>query len=321
MLKDQVVLITGAGNGIGRAYALAFAAAGARVVVNDLGGARDGDGASDAPARAVVQQIWALGGDAIADFGNVTVPADCARMVEAAVARWGRLDAVVNNAAIVARSNLATTSAANFDRMMAVNVRAPLLLIQAAFSQLKANEGCVLNIGSINAHSGQANLLDYSLSKGAMQTLSRNLANAHCADRVRVNHLNVGWVLTAREYAHQIEHGMAADWPQNVPEQFAPSGRLIRPEEIAAAAVYWLGDESRPVSGAVVELEQLELVEILVMVVQVVLDCSIQFLEQLLIMQVVVEETCKVVELLEQVDLAEVVPVDYLQVKLVLREQ
>jgi NAD(P)-dependent dehydrogenase (short-subunit alcohol dehydrogenase family) len=117
-----------------------------------------------------------------------------------------------------------------------------------------------LNIGSINAHSGQANLLDYSISKGAMQTMSRNLANAHATDRVRVNHLNVGWVLTDREYAHQIEHGMPADWPQNVPPQFAPSGRLIMPEEIAAAAVYWLGDESRPISGAVVDMEQFSLI-------------------------------------------------------------
>jgi NAD(P)-dependent dehydrogenase (short-subunit alcohol dehydrogenase family) len=114
----------------------------------------------------------------------------------------------------------------------------------------------VLNIGSTNAHSGQQNLLDYSLSKGAMQTLSRNLANAHGVDRVRVNHLNVGWVLTDREYAHQIEHGMAKDWPQTVPEQFAPSGRLIMPAEIAAAAIYWLGDESKPITGSVVELEQ-----------------------------------------------------------------
>jgi len=201
-----------------------------------------------------------LGAAAVLHLDDLLDPASPARIVAAALAAFGRIDAVVNNAAIVARSNLATTSAANFDRMMAVNVRAPLLLIQAAFSQLKANAGCVLNIGSINAHSGQANLLDYSLSKGAMQTLSRNLANAHCADRVRVNHLNVGWVLTAREYAHQIEHGMAADWPQNVPEQFAPSGRLIMPEEIAAAAVYWLGDESRPVSGAVVELEQYSII-------------------------------------------------------------
>jgi NAD(P)-dependent dehydrogenase (short-subunit alcohol dehydrogenase family) len=144
--------------------------------------------------------------------------------------------------------------------MMAVNVRAGLFLIQAAFPQLKATHGCVLNIGSINAHSGQANLLDYSISKGALQTMSRNLANAHAVDRVRVNHLNVGWVLTQREYEHQIEHGMAPDWPDHVPAQFAPSGRLMMPEEIAAAAVYWLGDESRPISGAVVDMEQFSLI-------------------------------------------------------------
>jgi NAD(P)-dependent dehydrogenase (short-subunit alcohol dehydrogenase family) len=90
--------------------------------------------------------------------------------------------------------------------------------------------------------------------------MSRNLANAHATDRVRVNHLNVGWVLTDREYAHQIEHGMAADWPQTVPPQFAPAGRLIMPEEIASAAVYWLGDESRPISGSVVDMEQFSLI-------------------------------------------------------------
>src|SRR5690606_17590489 len=108
---------------------------------------------------------------------------------------------------IVARSNLMTSTPEFFERMMAVNIRAPLFLIQAAFPHLKAAEGCVLNIGSINAHSGQPNLLDYSISKGALQTMSRNLANAHAADHVRVNHLNVGWVLTDREYRHQIEHG------------------------------------------------------------------------------------------------------------------
>ncbi len=243
-LKDKVIIVTGGTSGIGQAIAERCVAEGARVLVHGI--ARE-DG------QAVVKRLGAATALHLDDLAD---PASAGRIVAAALAAFGRIDAVVNNAAIVARSNLASTSADFFDRMMAVNVRGPLLLIQAAFSQLKANEGCVLNIGSINAHSGQANLLAYSVSKGALQTLSRNLANAHCKDRVRVNHLNVGWVLTDREYAHQIEHGMAADWPERVPAEFAPSGRLMKPEEIAAAAVYWLGDESRPVSGAVVELEQ-----------------------------------------------------------------
>jgi NAD(P)-dependent dehydrogenase (short-subunit alcohol dehydrogenase family) len=142
---------------------------------------------------------------------------------------------------------------------MAINVRAPLLLIQAALPYLKEAKGCVLNIGSINALSGEATLLDYSISKGALQTLSRNLANAHTLDQVRVNHFNVGWVLSPREYAHQRDQGLPADWPEHVPSVFAPSGRLMTPEQIASAAVYWLSDESRPVTGSVVELEQFSL--------------------------------------------------------------
>ncbi|MBC7368740.1 MAG: SDR family oxidoreductase [Undibacterium sp.] len=247
-LNGKVIIVTGGTSGIGRAISERCVAEGARVLVQ---------GIERADGEAVVKK---LGAAAALHLDDLADTASAGRTVAAAMAAFGRIDAVVNNAAVVARSNLASTTADFFDRMMAVNVRAPLLLIQAAFAQLKANEGCVLNVGSINAHSGQANLLDYSMSKGALQTLSRNLANAHGTDRVRVNHLNVGWVLTAREYAHQIEHGMAADWPQTVPPQFAPSGRLIMPEEIAAAAVYWLGDESRPVSGAVVELEQFSVI-------------------------------------------------------------
>ena len=243
-LKNKVIVVTGGTSGIGQAIAERCVAEGARVLVHGIV-REDGE--------AVLKKLGQAAALHLDDLGD---PASAGRIVAAALAAFGRVDAVVNKAAIVARTNLESTSAEFFDRMMAVNVRGPLLLIQAAFAQLKANEGCVVNIGSINAHSGQPNLLDYSISKGALQTMSRNLANAHGTDRVRVNHLNVGWVLTAREYAHQIEHGMAADWPQTVSAQYAPSGRLIMPEEIAAAAVYWLGDESRPVSGAVVELEQ-----------------------------------------------------------------
>jgi NAD(P)-dependent dehydrogenase (short-subunit alcohol dehydrogenase family) len=247
-LRDKVIVVTGGTSGIGRAIAERAVAEGARVLVHGIE-RKDGEAV-----------VFKLGASAVLHLDDLIDPESPRRIADAAVKAFGKIDGVVNNAAIVARTNLETTTPQFFERMMAVNVRAALFLIQAAFPQLKANQGCVLNIGSINAHSGQANLLDYSISKGAMQTLSRNLANAHAADRVRVNHLNVGWVLTDREYHHQIEHGMSPDWPQKVPAQFAPWGRLMMPEEIANAAVYWLGDESRPISGSVVDLEQFTLI-------------------------------------------------------------
>ena len=149
-----------------------------------------------------------------------------------------------------------STDAAMFDRVMAINVRAPMLLIQAAIEHLKESRGCILNIGSINAYSGEGNLLAYSISKGGLMTLSRNLADALCHDGVRVTHFNVGWVLTPNEYHYKIADGLPKDWPEKVDRTSAPSGRLLKPEEIAAAAVYWLSDESRLISGTVLELEQ-----------------------------------------------------------------
>ena len=187
---------------------------------------------------------------------DIADPSAPARMISAAIAAFGKLDALVNNAALVTRSNLSNTDAAFFDRMMAVNVRAPMLLIQAAFPHLKAAGGAVLNIGSVNGYCGEANLLAYSISKGGLMTLSRNLSDALGRDGVRVNHFNVGWVLTPNEYQVKIADGLPPDWPERVGRPKCPSGRLLKPEEIAAAAVYWISDESRPISGSVLEIEQ-----------------------------------------------------------------
>jgi NAD(P)-dependent dehydrogenase (short-subunit alcohol dehydrogenase family) len=246
-LKDKVILVTGATTGIGRAIAERCVAEEARVLVHGI----------DRPEGE--QLVRALGPSAVLHIDDLVDPESPARTVQAAVSAFGRIDGLVNNASIVPRSTVETTSAALFDRTMAINVRAPLLLIQAAMPHLRATRGCVLNIGSINALSGEATLLDYSISKGALQTLSRNLANAHTLDQVRVNLFNVGWVLSPREYRHQRDQGLPADWPDHVPPVFAPSGRLIKPEEIASAAVYWLSDESRLITGSVVELEQFSL--------------------------------------------------------------
>jgi len=179
------------------------------------------------------------------------------RAVGAAVSAFGGLDCLVNNAAYVVRSDIDTTSVGLFDTVLAVNTRAPLLMIQAALEHLKEGKGCVLNIGSINAHCGEEALLAYSISKGGLMTLSRNLGDAlHYRYGVRVNHFNVGWVLTENEQRYKMEDGLPEDWPDRLPKTVNPSGHLIQPEGIAEAAVYWLSDQSRPISGSVVELEQ-----------------------------------------------------------------
>lgn len=247
-LQDKVVLITGSTTGIGEAIARRVLAEGGCVVIHGRDAER---------GRALVDQWPQRAALAIGDLADPSVPV---QLIDAAIRAFGRLDAVVNNAACVARSDLHSTDADFFDKMMAVNVRAPLLLIQAAFPHLKQSRGCVLNIGSVNAYCGESNLLAYAISKGALMTLSRNLADAMSCDGIRVNHFNVGWVLTPNEYRQKIADGLPDGWPQHVEPRFAPSGRILRPEEIAAAAVYWLSDESRPISGSVIELEQYPIV-------------------------------------------------------------
>ena len=243
-LRDRVVVVTGSTTGIGRAIAERCVAEGARVLVHGL---------EREAGEAVVR---ALGRSAALHVDDLADPGAAERVVDAALAAFGGIDALVNNAAAVVRSNIDTTSAQHFDRVIAVNARAPLLLIKSALPHLRRSRGCVLNIGSINAYSGEPDLLDYSISKGALMTMSRNLANALGAEQVRVNHFNVGWVLTPNEDALQRRLGQPAGWHEHVPPAFAPSGRLLTPEHIAGAAVYWLSDESRPISGSVVELEQ-----------------------------------------------------------------
>ena len=245
MLNEKVIIITGSAGGIGRAMARRCVAEGARVLITDR---------NEAGARQVVEELAPHAALHVDDLADTEAPA---RIAAAAVEAFGRIDGLVNNAAYIPRSDIHTTDAALFDAVMAVNVRAPMLLIQAALPHLEAAQGCVLNIGSINAYCGEPPLLAYSVSKGALMTLSRNLGDAlHFHHGVRVNQVNPGWVLTENEYRLKLADGLPDDWPDNLPRSVNPSGRLVQPDTIAAAAVFWLSDASRPVSGSVVELEQ-----------------------------------------------------------------
>lgn len=244
-LEGRVVIVTGSSTGIGASVATACAAEGARVVVHG----RD---------RARVEAVaGSLPTDAAAVTGDLAEPHVCEALVEAAITTFGRLDGVVNNAALTTRSDLASTTPELFDRLLSVNVRAPLLIIQAAMDHLRASgQGAVVNVGSVNAYCGEAELLAYSISKGALMTLTRNLANAHAEEGVRVNQLNVGWTLTDNEHAIFRENGYPDDWHERVNRHFAPSGALMSSDQVAGHVVHWLTAESRPVTGAVFEVEQ-----------------------------------------------------------------
>ena len=182
-------------------------------------------------------------------------------IVDQAIATFGQLDVLINNAGMVSTGNIENTDESRFDSFINVNVKAPFFLIQSALPHLKKTRGCIINIGSINAYAGEPELLPYSISKGGLQTLTRNLGDTlHRQCGVRVNQVNPGWVLTENEAARKKEQGMSDDWPAHLPDMFAPSGRILSPEEIAAAVLYFAGDESGPVSGSVLDIEQYPLI-------------------------------------------------------------
>lgn len=245
-LNNKVIIITGSCTGIGKAIAIRCVAEGASVVIHGL---------EQDLGEGVLQELEK--GKAVLHIEEITNEGAPERLVNLAFRSFGRLDAVVNNAALVASSNLETTDLNFLRRILEVNTIAPFALIKAAMPFLTKMYGSVLNIGSVNAWSGEPNLFAYSVSKGALMTMTRNLGDTlHREYGVRVNQINPGWVLTETEILRKQSQGLADDWYKDLPAAYAPAGRILQPSEIAAAAVYWLADESGPVSGQVIDIEQ-----------------------------------------------------------------
>jgi NAD(P)-dependent dehydrogenase (short-subunit alcohol dehydrogenase family) len=245
-LKDKVIIVTGSTTGIGKAIAKKCVEEGAKVVLHGL---------ENELGQEVLEEI---GTDkAVFHHEDLSEEGCAERLVKLALETWGKLNAIVNNAAWVITSDISTTDRAFLQKVLDINTIAPFLLIQSALPELSKNRGCVLNIGSVNAWSGEPNLLAYSISKGGLMTMTRNLGDVLMREHgVRVNQINPGWVLTEREQERKKEHGLSATWYENIPAMYAPSGRILLPEEIAAASIYWLSDEIGPISGQVVDLEQ-----------------------------------------------------------------
>ncbi len=245
LLANKVVLVTGSTTGIGEAVVRRCVAEGAQVMIH---------GRREEQARELSEDLGEVAAFVVADLADSGASA---QIVQAVIDRFGRVDALVNNAALTTRSNLDTMNLAVFDRIISVNLRAPLFLIQAAMPHFRRQGGgTVLNIGSVNAYCGEPNLLIYSMSKGALMTMTRNLADAHSQENVRINQLNVGWTLTENERKLKMSEGLPDGWENKLPKAYAPYGRIFMPEEVASHVVFWISDAAGPVNGAVCELEQ-----------------------------------------------------------------
>jgi NAD(P)-dependent dehydrogenase (short-subunit alcohol dehydrogenase family) len=251
-LKDKVIFVTGSTTGIGEGMVRLFGTEGAAVVIH---------GTREEAAKKLTADLAKQGIKAAYIIDNIADPEAPQRMIAGVIEKFGRIDGLVNNAASIMRSNLETTTVDIFDRTVAINLRAPFLLIQAALPYFRRQGGGrVLNIGSINGYCGEANQFVYSISKGGLITLTRNLADAHGPEGIRVNMFNVGWTLTPNEYELKKKEGLPDDWPSHVPKTFAPSGRLLSPEDIAWGALYFLSDEAPLINGAILDFEQYPLI-------------------------------------------------------------
>lgn len=241
-------IVTGSTQGIGAGIARKFAEEGARIVVHGLETHRQG-------GEKIVAAIREQGGEALLALGDVQDEAHCRHMVRLAVEQFGRLDILVNNAGVVDRGNIENTSVVLWDRIFAVNLRAPFIFAQEAVKDMKERQsGCILNIGSVNAYVGMRKLLAYSASKGGLMTFTKNLAHDLAPYRIRVNQINPGWVLTEGEHHVQsVVEGKGEEWLEAALET-RPFGRMLFPEDIARAALFFATNEL--ITGAVLDYEQ-----------------------------------------------------------------
>ena len=247
---NTVAAITGGTQGLGLAIARRLANEGAQGIVIA--------GRDPAKGEAAAAEIAALGTPCAYVQADVAQPEDCARVVDATLKRFGRINALVNSAATSARGGLLDTDLDLWDQHMNINLRAPFLTMQRAVRWMKeaGEPGSIVNVVSMAALCGQSYLTPYSASKGGLMILTKNVANAFARDRIRCNGILTGWMETPGETVTQQKfHGAGDDWAAQAAAKL-PMGQLVQPDQLAGLAAYLLSPDSGVITGSLIEYDQ-----------------------------------------------------------------
>jgi NAD(P)-dependent dehydrogenase (short-subunit alcohol dehydrogenase family) len=236
LLENKVTVITGAGNGIGRATALLFAREGAKVVVNDLGGGRAGGGADHSAADAVVAEIRKAGGAAEASYDDVATKAGAQAIVGKALSAFGRIDVMLNNAGILRDKTLLKLELADWQAVLDVHLTGSFLCTQAAAEQMKAQgSGSIINTSSVSGMLGNFGQANYASAKAGVYGLTRTASIELQRYGVRVNAV-----------APIAKTRLTEDLPM-----FEKIEDTLSPEHVAPAHLFLASDLSRDVTGVV----------------------------------------------------------------------
>ena len=234
MLDGKVALVTGAGGGLGRAHALLLAKEGASVVVNDLGGARDGSGAGHNMADQVVNEIKAAGGKAVADYGSVADPAQAKAMVQAAVKHFGKIDICINNAGILRDKSFKNMTDDMWDIIISVHLRGTYLVTKAAYDQMieQGHGGRIIMTSSTSGLLGNFGQTNYGAAKAATAGFMRCLWLEGVKYGITVN------ILAPTAMSRLTEDIL----PEQMKDAFPP-------EKVSPAVVWLCTDDAKDVSG------------------------------------------------------------------------
>jgi len=248
--EDKIILVSGGSRGLGAGIARAAADAGAAGIMIT--------GRDPVAGEALAGELATNRTDVSFHAVDLADPQAAAESVTAAVRSYGRVDCVVNSAGLTTRGTLLDTTVELFDAHIAINLRAPFFIMQAAAQDMRRRSapGSIVNIISFSAHGGQPYLAPYVAAKAGLVGLTRNAAYAHRFDRIRINGLNIGWTQTEGEDATQRAfHGATDDWVATAAAKL-PMGKLGQVSEIAEFVVFLLSERSRVVTGSVIDWDQ-----------------------------------------------------------------